>query len=207
MGLTATRPDVRPGDRWRFASHDRLNDASHGETRRVTAVTRERIVCELGSTDEAFAAGRAEYTREWNLLSRPALAAPGDSADEDNRWRWRPHYPQFRFPLAAGKRWQGTATAANRATDTRNMHRYRAVVLAATAVTVPAGRFDVLPVRFESSVASDDGQSRLAWRNVEMLYYAPAVNLFVRYEQAVTGPDGRAAREQRLELLGYEAAR
>jgi hypothetical protein len=207
MGLTATRPHVRPADRWRFASHDRLNDASHDETRRVTAVTRERIVCELGSTDEAFAAGRAEYTREWNLLSRPALAAPGDNADEDNRWRWRPHYPQFRFPLAAGQRWGGTATAANRATDTRNMHRYRAVVLAATAVTVPAGRFDVLPVRFESSVASDDGQSRLAWHNVEMLYYAPAVNLFVRYEQVVTGPDGRAARDQRLELLGYEAAR
>lgn len=207
MALTAARPDVRLGDLWRFAGHDRLRDVRHEETRRVSSVTRERIVCELGSTDVAFAAGGAEYTREWNLLSRPALSAPGDRADEDNRWRWQPHYPQFRFPLNAGKRWQGKATATNRATGTRNVHRYRAVVLAATAVIVPAGRFDVLPVRFESSVASDDGQSQLAWRNVEMLFYAPVVNLFVRYEQVVTGPDGSAARDQRLELLAYEAPR
>jgi len=196
-------PDVRPDDVWHFASHDRLRQARFEETRRVLAVDRQRIVCQLGSTDPAFTAGRAEYTRQWNLLSRPAARSPGDEPDDDNRWRWTPHYPQFRFPLAAGLRWSGQATVANRATDTRNVHRYRAQVLAATQVTVPAGTFDVLPVRFESSVASDDGQSQLAWGNDETLFYAPRVNLFVRYEQRITGPDGGPARDATLELLRY----
>lgn len=200
-------PDVRAGDLWRFASHDGLRSTRFEETRRVLAVDKQRIVCELASTDPAFASGRAEFTREWNLLSRPASRAPGDEPDESNRWRWSPHYPLMHFPLAPGRQWSGKATVANRATDTRNAHRYRALVLAATRVTVPAGTFDVLPVRFESTVASDDGQSQLSWRNVETLYYAPRVNLYVRHEQTITGPDDRPAREATLELLQYLPAR
>lgn len=203
----AGQPVVRPGDAWRFASHDRLRQVRFEETRRVLAVDKERIVCELGSVDPAFAGGRAEYTREWNLLSRPAARAPDDEADDDSRWRWTPHYPQLRFPLAPGRQWEGRATVANRATDTRNVHSYRVRVLEPVRVTVPAGTFDVLPVRFESTVASDDGQSQLAWRNVETLHYAPRANLFARYEQAITGPDGRPAREATLELREYRPAR
>jgi hypothetical protein len=205
--MTAERPLVRAGDLWRFASHDRLRQARFEETRRVLAVDKQRIVCEIASTDPTFASGRAEYTREWNLLSRPAARAPGEDADEANRWRWHPHYPLLRFPLAPGRTWSGQASVANRATDTRNVHRYDAQVLAATQVAVPAGTFDALPVRFESTVASDDGQSRLAWRNVETLYYAPRAHLYVRHEQAIAGPDGRPAREATLELLQYLPAR
>ena len=207
MALTANLPQVRRGDSWRFASHDRLRAARFEETRRVVEVTAERIICDVGSTDPGAASGRAEYTSEWNLLSRPALAVPGDPPDEANRWRWQPYYPQFRFPLAAGAQWQGSARVVNAATDTRNVHEYRCRVLQAAAVTVTGGTFDVLPVRFESTVASDDGQSQLSWRNVETLMYAPRANLFARYEQIVTGPDGRAARDVLLELLRYEAAR
>ena len=207
MALTAQRPRVGNGDLWRFAVSDRLRHARFEETRRVIEVATEKIVCELSSTDPAFAAGRAEYTREWNLLSRPASTVPGDEPDEDNRWRWTPAYPQFRFPLAPGRQWSGKASVANRATDTRNVHSYRAQVLVATRVTVPAGTFDVLPVRFESAVASDDGQSQLAWRNVETLHYTPHANLFARYEQAITGPDGAPVRDVLLELLDYRPAR
>lgn len=201
------RPAVKAGDHWRFAVHDRLRDARSEESRRVIEVDAKRIVCELASTDPAFAAGPAEYTREWNLLSRPAAAVPGDEPDPDNRWRWTPHYPQFRFPLAPGRSWQGKATVENRATDTRNVHAYRARVLAASRVSVPAGTFAVLPVRFESTVSSGDGQARLAWRNEETLFYAPQVNLFTRYEQSITGPDGKPARELVIELLRYEPVR
>lgn len=207
MAMTAQRPEVRRRDAWRFAVHNRLRNARAEESRQVIEVDARRIVCELNSTDPAFAAGRAEYTREWNLLSRPAAAVPGDEPDPDNRWRWTPHYPQFRFPLSPGRSWQGKATVENRATDTRNVHAYRARVLAATTVAVPAGTYAVLPVRFESTVSSDDGQSRLAWRNVETLFYAPQANLFARYEQSITGPDGRPARELVMELLRYEPAR
>lgn len=207
MTLTADRPQVQAGDLWRFAGHDWTRELRFEEKRRVRDVSSRRIFCALESTDPAAAGGRAEYTREWNLLSRPAFSAPGDAPDDANRWRWQPHYPQFRFPLAVSRRWQVSATVANAATDTRNVNRYRARVRAATSVTVPAGRYEALPARFESEVTSDDGQSRLAWRNVETLFYAPAVNLSVRYEQRITGPDGAPARDVLLELLSYEPAR
>ncbi len=207
MTLTAALPRVRRGDLWRIESRDRLRVARFEETRRVDQVTDRRIVCAIESTDPSATSGRTEYTREWNLLSRPGQSVPGDPPDEANRWRWQPHYPQFSFPLAAGKQWLGTATVANRATATRNVHRYRARVLTATEVAVPGGRFAVLPVRFESDVGSDDGQAQLAWRNVETLFYAPKVNFFVRYEQRITGPDGQPARDMLLELLLYQPAR
>ena len=207
MPATADRPAVRRGDLWRFASHDHLRATRFEETRRVVEVSAERIVCAVESTDPLFAGGRFEYTREWNLLSRPALGAAGAVPEDVGRWIWTPQYPQLRFPLAAGKRWRGTATVANPATDTRNVHRYRAGVLAARSLEVPAGRFCVLPVRFESDVASDDGQSKLAWRNVELLHYAPNANHFIRYEQHVAGPGGKPARDVLLELLAYEPAR
>jgi hypothetical protein len=207
MISNAPRPRVRVGDSWRFASHDRLRGARFEETRRVIAVSRGRIVCELSSTDPAFGSGLAEYTREWNLLARPAARAPDDESDAANRWRWKPHYPQFRFPLAPGRTWHGQARVENRATDTRNVHTYRAQVLAVTRLTVPAGTYDALPVRFESTVHSDDGQSQLTWRNAETLHYAPRAALFARYEQTVTGPDGQPARDVALELLQHLPAK
>jgi hypothetical protein len=206
MALTAQRPQVAAGDVWRYVVQDKLRNARSEETRRAVEVTATTIACELSSTDAAFAGGRAEYTREWNLLSRP-VAAAGDEPDPDNRWHWRPHYPRFRLPLAAGRKWRGRATAENPATGTSNVHTYRAVVLPATQATVPGGSFDVLPVRFESTVASDDGQSKLAWRNVETLFYAPSANLYVYFSQSVIGPDGRVARELALELMLYQPAR
>jgi hypothetical protein len=124
MALTAQQPRVGNGDLWRFAVSDRLRNARFEETRRVIEVVTEKVVCDLSSTDPAFAAGRAEYTREWNLLSRPASTVPGDEPDEDNRWRWTPAYPQFRFPLAPGRQWQGAGDGR----EPRHRHAQRAPV-------------------------------------------------------------------------------
>jgi hypothetical protein len=199
-------PQLRAGDAWRFRVDDRLRGRRSEETRRVVQLLDDRIVCENDSTDPAYARGRYVYTREWNLLERPALAAAGDSAEEAGRWVWDPHYPQFRFPLHSGARWSGRATVSNAATDTRNVHAYSVQVRPPETVAVPAGRFDTLPVRYEAHVASDDGLAQLAWFNVERLYYAPAVNLFVQLEHTIAGPDGQRARDSLHVLLEYRRA-
>ncbi len=206
-GRSAAQPVVQVGELWRFSSEDLLRQAAFEETREVTAVTAERIVCRIESSDPKFAPGLAEYSREWNLLSRPALGAKGDTPQDSGRWLWTPHYPHFSFPLAAGKQWSGTATVANSVTDTRNVHTYRAQVLPAQRVTVPAGRYETLPVRFESRVRSDDGQVQLDWNNVETLFYAPRARLFVRYEHRITGPDERPVRDALTLLRAHRPAR
>lgn len=197
------RPEIAVGDTWRFAVENRLSPGTAEEARRVLEVTADRIVCALQSTAAGAVSGRYVYTREWNLLVRPALAAPGESAEDAGEWRWSPFYPHFSFPLVAGKQWSGTAVVENRATDTRNAHRYVATVGRARRIRVPAGEFDVLPVRYEADVKSDDGQAQLAWRNVEVMHYAAAVNLYVQAEHTIVSPDGRLARDTIARLVEY----
>jgi hypothetical protein len=197
------RPEITVGDTWRFAVENRLSPGTAEETRRVLEVTADRIVCALRSTAAGAASGRYVYTREWNLLVRPALAAAGESAEDAGQWRWSPFYPHFSFPLVEGKQWSGTAIVENRATDTRNAHRYVATVGRARRISVPAGEFDVLPVRYEADVKSDDGHAQLAWRNVEVMHYAAAANLYVQAEHTIVSPDGRLARDTVARLVEY----
>lgn len=197
------RPEIAVGDTWRFAVENRLSPGAAEETRRVVEVAPDRIVCELRSTAAGAASGRYVYTREWNLLARPALAAAGESAADAGQWRWSPFYPHFSFPLVEGKQWSGTAIVENRATDTRNAHRYVATVGRARRIEVPASAFDVLPVRYEADVKSDDGHAQLAWRNVEVMHYAAAANLYVQAEHTIISPDGRLARATVARLVEY----
>jgi hypothetical protein len=197
------RPEIAVGDTWRFAVDNKLSPGAAEETRRVVEVAPDRIVCELRSTAAGAASGRYVYTREWNLLARPALAAAGESVDDAGQWRWSPFYPHFSFPLVEGKQWSGTAIVENRATDTRNAHRYVATVGRARRIEVPAGAFDVLPVRYEADVKSDDGHAQLAWRNVEVMHYAAAANLYVQAEHTIISPDGRLARATVARLVEY----
>jgi hypothetical protein len=199
----AARPALRVGDTWRYAVTNRLTAIRSEETRRVLALTRDQIVCDVDSTDPSFARGRFVYTRQWNLVSRPAQAQAGDLPEDIGQWRWRPAYPQFRFPLAPGKSWRGTARVTNSATETTNVHRYVAQVLPIERIGVPAGEFDTLPVRYEAEVTTDGDAQALVWRNRDTLHYAPAVRLFVRAEYGVVGPDGAPARDALHELIEH----
>lgn len=200
---TATRPAPRVGDTWRYAVTNRLASTRSEETRRVVEVTRDRIVCEVDSTDPGFARGRFIYTRQWNLLARPALAQVGDLPEDTGQWRWQPAYPQFRFPLVPGKSWRGTARVSNSATETTNVHRYVARVLGVERIVVAAGPFDTLAVRYEAEVATAGDAQALVWRNRDTLHYAPAVHFFVRAEYGVIGPDGAPARDALHELVEF----
>lgn len=202
--MHAARPQPRVGDTWRYAVTNRLTSTRSEETRRVQAVGRDEIACEVRSTDPGFAGGRFVYTRQWNLVSRPAQAQAGDLPEDIGRWRWRPAYPQFRFPLAPGKAWRGTARVTNSTTETTNVHRYVARVLPMQRIDVPAGRFDTLPVRYEAEVTTAGDAQALVWRNRDTLYYAPAVSLFVQAEYGVIGPDAAPARDALHQLLEFQ---
>jgi hypothetical protein len=203
---SAPLPTVRVGDRWRFATHGRVSGIRSEETRRVIEVSAERIVCEVDSTDVHAARGRFTYTRHWNLVTRPAPLREGETPEDVGQWRWQPHYPQFDFPLVPGKLWRGTARTSNSVTETINVHRFEGRVLAPRTLAVPAGSYAVLPVRYVADVVTEGEPAPSPWRNEEMLFYAAAVNLFVRAEHRVVDPAGGVARDSVLELLAYEPA-
>ena len=205
----APLPTVRVGDRWRFVVTGRVGGKRNEEARHVVEVGAERIICAIDSTDPNVARGRFVYTRQWNLLVRPPLLPAGATAEEiaeAGEWRWQPHYPQYSFPLLPGKLWRGSARVSNSATDTANVHRYEAQVLAARSIETPAGAFRVLPVRYLADVLTEGETAPRPWRNEETLYYAAAANHFVRAEQRVVDPAGAVVRDAVHELLAYVPA-
>lgn len=218
------RPDLRVGDRWIYRIEDRLRKARFEETRRVVALDAETITCEQRSDAPGYAGGRWIYTREWNLLSRPALAAPGDTEEDAGRWVWTPAFPLFRFPLAAGDRATGEARVANAVTGTTNLHRYERTVLGPVSLRKPAPDWvppqpkpgerpaigirsqtiTIWRVRYVARVTVEGSDPPVTWLNEETYDYAPSVNAVYAMTHRVTGPDGTITRDAASVLLRYE---
>ncbi len=225
---TPARPELRIGDRWTYRIDDRLRKAHYEETRSVVALDGETITCEQQSDAPGYAGGRWIYTREWNLLSRPALAAPGDTEEDAGRWVWTPAFPLFRFPLVTGDRAAGEARVANAVTGTSNLHRYERTVLGRVAIRVPFGgglpaaaspnpapgakpavgirsrEIEVWRVRYLARVTVEGSDPPVTWLNEERYDYAPPVNAIHSMTHRVTGPDGAITRHAESVLLRYE---
>ncbi len=222
------RPELRVGDRWTYRIEDRLRKARFEETRRVVALDAETVTCEQRSDAPGYAGGRWIYTREWNLLSRPALAAPGDTEEDAGRWVWTPAFPLFRFPLTAGDRATGEARVANAVTGTSNLHRYERTVLGRVAIRVPieggppsavspnptpatrppvgirSREIALWRVRYVARVTVEGSDPPVTWLNEERYDYAPSVNAVYSMTHRVTGPDGTITRDAESVLLRYE---
>lgn len=224
------RPEPRVGDLWIYRIDDRLRKARFEEMRRVIAIDAETITCEQRSDAPGYASGRWIYTREWNLLSRPALAAPGDTEEDAGRWVWTPAFPLFRFPLVAGDRASGEARVANAVTGTSNLHRYERTILGRVSLRAPmesgpapASPPDTAPssrppigirsrevavwrVRYVARVTVEGSDPPVTWLNEERYDYAPSVNAVYSMAHRVTGPDGTITRDAESVLLRHERA-
>ncbi|MFN3628466.1 MAG: hypothetical protein ACK4XK_00185 [Casimicrobiaceae bacterium] len=221
--LAPPRPDLRIGDQWTYRIEDRLRRAQFEERRRVVAIDAETFTCEQQSDAPGYASGRWIYTREWNLLSRPALAAPGDTEEDAGRWVWTPAFPLFRFPLVKGDREAGEARVANAVTGTSNLHRYEREVLgrfllrapseslrpslaptgAQPSSGLPTRKIAVWRVRYVARVEVEGSDPPLAWVNEEHYDYAPSVNAVYAMTHRVTGPDGAITRDASSVLVRH----
>ncbi|MCX8097668.1 MAG: hypothetical protein N3F11_01410 [Casimicrobiaceae bacterium] len=212
----STPPQVRVGDRWIYRIDDRLRRMQFEERREVIALDADTITCEQRSDAPGYTNGRWVYTREWNLLSRPALGAPGDTEEETGRWVWEPMFPLFRFPLRVGDRLTGEARVRNAVTDTVNRHRFERTVLGRQSLRAPAtdggatmpsvaGRppavgmrtrqIAVWRVRYVARVTVEGSDPPIEWLNEETYDYAPEVNAVYAMSHRVTGPDGAVTRD------------
>ncbi len=204
-------PDLRLGDSWTYRIQDRLRQSSFRETRRIVALDDATLVCEQRSDAPGYASGRWIYTRSWNLVSRPALAAPGDTEEDAGRWVWQPHFPLFRFPLKAGARWSGTAEVRNEVADTTNRHHYETTVLGAVDLPVefppalrPRRARRPIRVRYLARVEVVGSDPPQSWQNEETYDYLAAVNAVMRMQHRVRDPAGTITREAESLLIDYQ---
>lgn len=167
-------PGIRVGDTWIY---NKLDGAKHSlEEISVNVVKRidgDRIEMESSSLDGRSVA-RVLRTAAFNLVR---IDGPGFTQSA------KPFYPNYSFPLFAGKTWAGKVvlTSTNRpAGETSAELQGRAIGW--EMVTVPAGTFFALKLSLKGNYLATGLDDTLTGVIEDTLWYAPEVRNAVRYE-------------------------
>ncbi len=191
----ADRPAVKVGDRFVYRETNGLTGEQREISMRVTAVTADRIVVETGlSTSGAWT-----FTRDWNLVERKG----GDVVAAV----LTPYWPYFEFPLEVGKEWQ--APFENEVLHPGKRHakwQWKARVVGAETVTVPAGTFQTLKIEAEGTFTTRSGSRSWTGSHHDTFWYAPEVKRPVKRDYQQSAPANNSYEQHTDELLSFELA-
>jgi hypothetical protein len=175
----AQRPEVRAGDRWRFAVYYAV----------PTAVPNRVWVIESAGPGGIVATENGQplrLTSDLNPRESPLLVQEGTEA--------------LRFPMRVGQQW--THVGSVRFKDNGSQARVETVVRveAWERVRVPAGDFDAFRLRAKGTIhgTSYAGSGQLRGETSSVYWYAPTV-------RAIVKQTGRSTYrgEQTIELVDY----
>jgi hypothetical protein len=180
-------PSYKPGDSWTYARKDRFS-----ATRNAKYVVTIKSVSDRGhetsreALEGTIIGSGDEYTREIN----PILF-------EDQRFD--PYIPNYRFPLAPGKSWEGTYTFTSFGApwEAYRVHRVQGWETVKTA----AGEFKALRITFEGSGRSRMGNLQSQFSGT--VWYSPEVRRAVLQEFKSQRPP----RDERTELVSFKPAK
>jgi hypothetical protein len=167
----APPPRVRTGDRWRYQRINVYNGSSVGDVVARVEATEPQIVVALSHPD-GTALGTEVYAGAWNVVEEPIYTVP----------------QTFLTPV------QLVPPGATPGQRVRNVVRYRIrewpensfywgewlQVVGWETVEVPAGRFDALRIDRRIAFESNLSWQRLREARHDVIWYAPAVNRWVR---------------------------
>jgi len=192
----AGRPELKIGD----SSVVRNLDVRTGEKRDtsivVIMVDADRIVTEAsGSTS-----GTRTYTRDYNLLEV--------KTGEKVTLTVKPFWASLRFPLEVGQTWGGFFESESVVLP-RNRSiqwRWKASVVSAEAITVPAGTFQAFKIEYDGRYFGHQGDQSWTGSHKETAWYAPAINQFVKRELEQRAPGRNFLNQHVIELLSFKPA-
>ena len=167
-------PDVRVGDAWMFNKIDGWNGRLEAVSVNVVKQSdRSGIVMESSSLDGSSVAKVLRSTA-FNLVR---VDGPGFTQKAE------PFYPNYSFPLYAGKTWKGKVVLSNtKQPGTEVTAELQGKAVGWETVTVPAGTFLALKLSMKGYYsATGIGGS---WNGTieDALWYVPKVRNAVRYE-------------------------
>jgi len=161
----AERPDVKVGDRWKFACAE-----GHQKFDRVWVVT---------SVDPTGIKGT------WD--GKP-LAMSLDLNEVDSPEHTNTDKRLLSFPLEVGKQWNSSNKFVDHTnTDVKGSEKYSVRVADYEKVRVPAGEFDSFKLEAKSSFSAENGG---AGTHVFTYWYAPAARAVVKEMDQVTWGGG-----------------
>ncbi|MFP5393768.1 MAG: hypothetical protein ACLGI6_19830 [Gammaproteobacteria bacterium] len=115
-----------------------------------------------------------------------------------------PAYTRYAFPLEPGKEWSSEATGDNPAAHKHWHYQIKGKAVGWEKVSVAGGQFDAMKIELVAYYQGEEvGQRGGSGRLKETVWYAPAVNNFVRMEYEDTDWQGRIFNRDQWELAAY----
>ncbi|HJV03071.1 MAG TPA: hypothetical protein VJ752_21220 [Burkholderiaceae bacterium] len=186
-------PQVVVGDSWTYQYTDVWKHLPGNLNRvEVTAVDDSGIHVDIKRAASGALVSKQRYSRELNPIDR-------------GRMHFDPAFQRYAFPLEPGKEWSSDATGENPSVGKRWRYRFQGKALGWEKIKVQAGEFDALKIQVTGyyhgeEVGSNGGSGQLN----ETLWYAPAVNNFVKLEYQDTDWNGRTFNRDQWELAAYQ---
>ena len=172
--LRVESPGIRTGDTWMYNKLDGWTGALQDiSVNSVTKIDREGIAMQSGSLDGSVTA-KVQRTSAFNLVR---IDGPGI------RQTATPFYPNYSFPLYAGKSWAGKVVLNHsRQGDTEVVAELSGRAVRWEMVTVPAGNFLALRLEMKGTYVSRGMLGTVSGTIEDTLWYSPEVRNAVRYE-------------------------
>lgn len=184
-------PVVHVGDRWSLQHIDNwTGKLGNKTTQEVVASANNEIRMEWKNAETGVLAFRLRYNTEMNPLSRGTM-------------RYAPYFPRYVFPLEPGKTWTQDITAENSGNGRAWRYEVSGKVEGWEKITVPAGQFDALKVKVTAFYYGRDAFGGGNGKSEETVWYAPAVNNFVKHDYQDTDWKGKVFDRSTWELLSF----
>jgi hypothetical protein len=192
----ASRPDPKIGDSAVFRTLNVRTGEKRETSMVVISVDADKIVDETsGSTS-----GTRTYTRDFNLLEV--------KTGERVTFTAKPFWASMRFPLEVGQTWGGffESEAVVRPRNRSTQWRWKANVVAAEEVTVPAGTFQAFKIEYDGRYFAHQSNQSWTGSHKETAWFAPGINQFVKRELEQRSPSRNFLDHRVIELLSYKPA-
>lgn len=186
-------PAVAVGDSWTYQYTDVWKKLPGNRNRmEVTSVDDAGIHVDIKRAASGALVTRQRFSREMNPIDR-------------GNTHFAPAFGRYAFPLEAGKEWSSDATGDNPVVGKHWRYRFKGKALGWEKVTVPAGEFDALKIVVTAYYQGEEvGSNGGSGQSNETVWYAPAVNNFVKLEYQDTDWNGRIFNRDMWELAAYK---
>jgi len=188
----AAAPAPAVGDSWTYQYTDVWKGAKGNLNRiEVTAVDAAGVHVDIKRAASGALLTKQLFSAEMNPIDRGAM-------------HFAPAFARYAFPLAPGKEWTTNATGDNPKSGKHWRYRIKGKVLNWEKITVPAGEFDALKLEVEALYHGEEPNSPGgSGQLTETLWFAPAVNNFVKLDYRDTDWNGRIFNRDSWELTTY----
>ena len=194
--LRAERPNVTVGDSTVLRDLNVRTGEKRDTSFVVKTIDANKIVMEMsGSTS-----GTRTFTREFNLVET--------KTGELVTFTAKPFWPYLRFPLEIGRKWDipFEADVIARRNNRSAKWQWKARVVTAEAVTVPAGTFQAFKIEYEGRFATRQGNASWTGTHKETGWFAPTLNSFVKRDFEQAAPSMNLLEHHVVELISFKRA-